>query len=76
MDKIKFIDTIKANVEIFNIPLGWAIHRNPTNWATMLYLRRHYTAGFAFSYAKFPLPDKRTPYRGATTESCPKELQM
>lgn len=72
MDKIKYINNIKANCEIFNIPLSWALHKNPTNWCTMLMLRRFYKADFAFSYAKYPMSEKKTPYRGATTESCPK----
>jgi len=42
----------------------------------MLMLRRFYDAGYAFSYAKFPLPDKKKEFRGATTEPCPENLIM
>lgn len=35
MDKIKFVETVKANVEIFNIPLSWALSKNASNWITM-----------------------------------------
>lgn len=59
MNIIKYVDTVIANVEIFNIPLSWALHKNPTNWCTMLMLRRFFKAGYAFSYAKFPLPENK-----------------
>lgn len=71
MNIIKYVETVQANVEIFNIPLSWALHKNPTNWCTMLMLRRYYKAGFAFSYAKFPMPANKIKFRGATTECCP-----
>ncbi len=45
MDKIQFLDTTKANVEIFNIPLSWALHKNATNWITMYMLRTFYNKG-------------------------------
>ena len=74
MDKIQFLDTVKANVEIFNIPLSWALHKNATNWITMYMLRTFYDKGYSFSYAKFPMPTIESKFMGATTESCPLEL--
>jgi hypothetical protein len=74
MNLIKYVETVQANVEIFNIPLSWALHKNPTNWCTMLMLRRFYKAGFAFSYSKFPMPANKQKFRGATTECCPENL--
>jgi hypothetical protein len=70
MSLIKFVETTIANVEIFNIPLSWALHKNATNWITMYYFRRYFKEGFAFSYAKFPMDSNKLKYRGATTENC------
>lgn len=76
MKKIQFLGSVKANVEIFNIPLSWALFKNATNWITMFMLRSFYKQGFAFSYAKFDMPATRTKFRGATTEECPSHLQL
>jgi hypothetical protein len=37
-------------------------------------MRRHYDAGYAFAYAKYPIDKNKIKFRGATTEPCPKEL--
>lgn len=76
LQKIKFLEDVKANVEIFNIPLSWALHKNATNWITMSMLRTFYKDGFAFSYDKYPMPAVRDKFLGATAEACPQELQM
>jgi hypothetical protein len=74
MNKIQFLENLKANVEIFNIPLSWALFKNATSWITMYMLRRFYKEGYAFSYAKFPTPETSIKFRGATTEQCPEHL--
>ena len=74
LKKIKYLEDIKANVEIFNIPLSWALHKNATNWITMYMLRLFYKRGFAFSYDKFPMPAVKSKFLGATTEACPELL--
>ena len=67
LDKIQYLASVKANVQIFNIPLSWALHKNASAWITMYMLRKFYNAGFSFSYAKFQMGSKKT-FLGATTE--------
>jgi hypothetical protein len=40
----------------------------------MLMLRRFYSAGYAFSYGKYPMPENKKKFKGATTEMCPDNL--
>jgi hypothetical protein len=74
MDKIRFVETVKANVEIFNIPLSWALTKNASNWITMQTFRVFFAAGYAFSYSKFPMDPHKIRFMGATCEECPIEL--
>lgn len=68
MNIIKYVDNIKAYINIFNIPLSWALHKNVSNWITMDLFRYYFKGGIAFSYAKYELPKNRPKFRGATTE--------
>jgi hypothetical protein len=68
MNKIQFLESVRANVEIFNIPLSWALFKNATAWITMYMLRSFYKNGYAFSYAKFPIPAQNIKFQGATCE--------
>ena len=53
LKKINYLGNIKSFVSFFNTPVSWIIHKNPTNWITLMMLNQFYKNGYAFSYSKF-----------------------
>jgi len=76
LDKINYLVNVQAAVTEYNIPLSWAIYKNATSWIAMRACQCYYDAKTSFSYAKYDMPAERTKFIGATTESCPVNLQM